>query len=363
MLLAVVAAMIVAQANAPSKDFAAQLTDPMTGETSALVLQRFARLEPAKLSPREVDGKHWEFDWLTSGYGKVREGQQDLRFRVFSQERKQQNDVAFNVATMDLRIWQLLYHKYKIDHQDMGNGLKLVDEYLCWGGTAGGEQLFGEDTEAGHTHRVNTIYIYDIASFKDPMEMAREVAHEYGHAVLPAAGGFETPEDWANGYLGEKLFLRWLRDAYLSRRIDSTAVMNVPFDTLDKWVKKNVDPLVLDAASHAPNKALLAAHGQKAMNAYMGLVLYADAVLPNSMVARAFKLTGSTSARDYPDALVEACSEGSYTIFPPQILNGKKLWLPLGKSKVQGGKVTARSGSWAEVQPTAPNLVILAPES
>ena len=51
----------------------------------------------------------------------------------------------------------------------------------------------------------------EIDTSKPQAEACRELAHEYGHAVLPAIGGFKSPEDWANGYLGERLFLRWLR--------------------------------------------------------------------------------------------------------------------------------------------------------
>lgn len=327
-----------------------------------MVLVKSDRLDPAKRSPKTFDGKKWEFDWLCSGYGKdPQTGQLMLRFRVYSQERKPDKDPAQMAAIMDLRIWQLLNHKYKIDHPEMGHGLKLVDEYLCWGGTAGGEQTLGEDVEAGQARRVNTIYIYDIASFKDPMEMAREVAHEYGHAVLPAVGGFETPEDWANGYLGERLFLRWLRDAYEAGGLDSAATMGASFQSLDSWVKAHVDPLVVDASSHAPNPSLLGSKGQKAMNSYMGLVLYADSVLPAQVVARSFKLIGSMSAKDYPQAIVDACDGESYTLSIPPVLYNKRLWLPLGKSTVRGGKVIARSGPWGEVQPSVGPLMIIAP--
>jgi hypothetical protein len=361
-LLALLAALMFAPKVQQSRDTGISLANPLTGANDAMVLVKSDRLDTPKLSPKTFSGKKWQFDWVTSGFGKdPATGQLSLRFRVFSEERKPQNDPAVNAAIMDLRMWQLLNHKLKIDHADMSQGLKLVDEYLCWGGTAGGEQTLGEDIEGGHARRVNTIYIYDIASFKDPMEMAREVAHEYGHAVLPPVGGFQTPEDWANGYLGERLFLRWLRDEYEAGRIDSAATMGIPFQSLDAWVKKNVDPLVLDASSHAPNRALLGSKGQKAMNAYMGLVLYADSVLPNQVVARSFKLTGSMSAKDYPQALVDACDGASYTVNVPPNLYAKKLWLPLGKSKVQGGKITARSGPWAQIQPGVGSLIILAP--
>ncbi len=363
MMLAVAAATMVIQLTSPTRELAAELLDPSTGELNALVIQKHDRLDPPKLSPRKFDGKQWEFDWLTSGYGKTVAGTKDIKFRIFSQERKADKDVAMSVALMDMRMWQLLTHKYKADHPDMGSGLKLIDQYLCWGGVAGGEQLYGEDTESGRTRRANTIYIYDISSFKDPIEMAREVAHEYGHAVLPQVGGFKTPEDWAGGYLGEKLFLRWLRDACETGRIETTAVMNTSFDSLDAWVKKNVDPLVLEASSRAPSKALLGGQGKKSMDAYLGLVLYADSVLPANLVVRSLKLTGSNSAADYPEAIVEAASQASYTVTIPNLLYGKPLWLPVGKAKVQGGTMVTRSGNWAQVKPTKGPLVVMAAQS
>lgn len=360
MVVPIVAAILLSRAQSTA-DFTVPLANPLTGQEDGTVLFRNTPLEAPKKSPKAFDGRHWDFDWVTSGYGSDPESKQmTLRFRVFSQERRPQNDPAQLAAVMDVRMWQILYQKYKIDNPEVGHHLRVVDEYVCWGGTPGGEQLFGEDVEAGQARRVNTIYIYDIASFKDPVEMAREVAHEYGHAVLPAVGGFVTPEDWANGYLGERLFLRWMRDAYREGHIDSKSLMGASLQGIDAWVKKNADPLVVNAAIHAPSRTLLGSHGQKAMNAYMGLVLYADSILPSPIVARSMKLIGSTSAQDYPQALVDACEGASYTVNLPGGLKGQKVWLPLGKSKVRGGKVLARSSGWAAVQPVGGPLVVVA---
>src|SRR5205807_841719 len=116
------------------------------------------------------------------------------------------------VARMVLRLYNQLQRHY---HPGPPKGfLGIVDVYLCWGGTPGGEQRFDIE-KVGKPPRqidVNTIYIYDLASFKDPVEMAREVAHEYGHAVLPPVGGFGEPEDWGNGDAGERVFMRWLSE-------------------------------------------------------------------------------------------------------------------------------------------------------
>lgn len=360
MLLALlVAALFPAQA-ATRVDAGLTLGDPLSGEENGLVLQKFERLDPPKLSPKAFKGTHWEFDWVTSGYGRPA-GTEDLglRFRVFSQQRKPEQDLAQMVAVMDVRMWQILYHKYKLDHPVADRDLRQVDEYLCWGGVPGGEQMFAQDNEGGVTRRVNAIYIYDLASFTNPLEMAREVAHEYGHAVLPAIGGFKAPEDWANGFLGEKLFLTWLRDAYRTGSIDSSAVMGTSLPQLEAWVGKNVDPLIVEAAIHAPTAKALGGVGPRAMDRYIGLVLYADSVLPANVVARSLKLTGSASAADYPAALVNAAAPASYTLKVPRMLQGKTTWIPLGRSQVKGAKVLARAAGWAQIQPLGGSVTVL----
>src|SRR5689334_971225 len=112
MLFAVAAVAMFAAQSAPHPDVAVQLTDPLTGQQNALIEQKWTRLDTPEVSPKTFDGKHWEFDWQTTGFTKsAKPDQFDLRFRVFSQERQPNNDVALNVAMMDLRMWQLLYHK------------------------------------------------------------------------------------------------------------------------------------------------------------------------------------------------------------------------------------------------------------
>src|SRR5206468_11771889 len=56
------------------------------------------------------------------------------------------------------------------------------------------------------------VYLYAVGEDRAPAEWVREVAHEYSHVVLPAFGPFASPERWANGYLGVRLFLKWLID-------------------------------------------------------------------------------------------------------------------------------------------------------
>jgi hypothetical protein len=73
-----------------------------------------------------------------------------------------------------------------------------VDVWLSRSGEAGGEE-WGRN-----------IYLFAIDDPRAPAEWVRELAHEYGHLVLPELGPFTRPEQWASGYLGERLFMKWL---------------------------------------------------------------------------------------------------------------------------------------------------------
>jgi hypothetical protein len=304
-------------------------------------------------------GQKWEFDWQVAGYVKNPAIDAfDLRFRVFSQEHKSIGDPSVPVTRELLRLWDFVYQRLKRDHT--ARMQRFVDVFLCWGGKPGGEQVFEQSDEGGEQRLVNSIYIYDIASFTDPVEMAREVAHEYGHAVLPPVGGFKEPEDWANGYLGEKLFLTWLRDAEASGALAPADAMGATEPQLNAWVKKNVDPLVLKIAEHGPDLALLSKSGPEAMNEYLGLALYAATVLPESVFARSLALIGSTSAKDYPEAVMLASEEPERLVLHiPNNLKKQPIWIPLGKGHLGGASLMARAGNWAKVQPSQGVVTVL----
>lgn len=73
-----------------------------------------------------------------------------------------------------------------------------IDVWLSRSGDAGGEE-WGRN-----------IYLFAIDTPRAPAEWLRELAHEFAHHVLPEIGPFDHPEPWASGYLGERLFLKWL---------------------------------------------------------------------------------------------------------------------------------------------------------
>jgi hypothetical protein len=349
-MIALLAALALAQ-QVPKEVSITRLTDNYGGPSRMAMTMQKAPLDPPKASPRHS----WMFDWMMAGYGNVpdsSDGQLDLRFRVYSQDRPEKNDLTPLVTSMLLRLWDYNVRTLKIDHPQAIN-LGVVDVYLCFGGKAGGEQRFDEELQ-GHLKpiKVNTIYIYDLPSLTDPIEMAREVAHEYGHAVLPPVGGFREPEDWANGYLGERLYIKWMRDEMAAGHYGSLDSMLAPLESLDGWVKKNVDPLVLRSAVRGPETALMSKGGPDAMDAYMGLALYAASILPPATFMRSMRLTGTMKAEDYPAAIVLAAAERPKLQFTaPKGVAKNPIWIPLGKGRLTGARILKREGDWAHVLP------------
>lgn len=321
-----------------------------------------------KISPKKFGDPPlpWEFEWFVGGYGyppnqpKDKQGYQ-MRVAVYSQEHKLEDDRAPMVARMLMRLWAFNYHHLRLDHSAQYNG-GIVDVYLCFGGKPGGEQLFSVDYQFQKNPdlaHVNTIYFYDLKSFTKPIEMAREVAHEYGHATLPAVGGFQKPEDWANGYLGEKLFLAYLRDQMAGKNFKTDDTMGADLSSLNTWVKTNVDPLVNKVVLNGPNLVNIAKTGPVAMDAYLGLALYTARVLPDRVFARAIQLTGSLSAKDFPAAVLNAAHEPKeYAVTIPASLAGKAVWIPLSKGTVSGAKVLSKANGWTKIQPTAKSVVV-----
>ncbi len=368
-MLTLLAATVMAVGQEPAARWM-QLQEPNNKPPRLSIYIGEKPLDPPKFSPKLFGDppQKWQFDWVASSFGPDPEAPKDpetgeqqarIRFRVFSQVKKQDYDYSVLIARQSIRMWDVLFNRYRIGHRESVNK-GIVDYYVCFGGDAGGEYTQGEDVlPDNRTVTVSTIYIYDVRSFTKPIEMAREVAHEYGHAVLPAIGGYTSPEYWANGTLGEKMFMRILRDQFAKNLIGPDDVMGATKTQLENWVQVHVDPLVVRAASEPPSVAQLSDKGKPGMDAYVGLVLYADTIFPPNVVTRSMLLTGSQEAKDYPEALLKATQEmPKITLAIPAYLKGKPIWIPLGKGKVGQAQILKRSGDWAQVLPQAGGVVI-----
>ena len=322
------------------------------------VHQRATPLEIVKKSPLKFppNKKPYEFEWLTEGFVRAWKSTNEpqLRFRVFSQDRKVHGDLSVQTAQFLLRLWTYNFNELKLDHKP-DYSRSCVDVYLCFSGEPGGEQLFDEDSQAkGISSKVNTIYIYDLPSLKEPLEKVRELSHEYGHASLPAVGGYDKPEYWANGYLGEKLFMSWLAS---QPNITADQLYGCEPETLKRYVEKTCTPLVINGATNYPATKFLTAKSTQAMNHYIGLMLWMQTVLPPNILSQSMKIMRTYNPQEVPEAIVNA-SDGiePYEFTVPGYLVGKKIWLPFGHLHIKGAAVASRNGGWIAI--TAPKTPI-----
>ncbi len=122
-----------------------------------------------------------------------REEKSERRFVVHFQ-RTQDEGLARLVGRVAARL-----HWFNREYLGRGStGNNYINIWLSPDGKAGAEE-----------YKAN-IYLHGIDEDRAPAEWVREIAHEYSHIFLPPAGRFTAPEPFANGYLGERLFMKWL---------------------------------------------------------------------------------------------------------------------------------------------------------
>jgi hypothetical protein len=330
----------------------------VVGQPSRLNLMvRNDRLDPVKRSPTKFGdpAESWIFEYVVATYAKNPKipEQTDLRHRVYSQERKANNDPSVDVARLLLRLYDFNFRQLGLDHSAaLGQG--VVDVYLCFGGEPGGEQRFDVDYQRNNAttgrpgERVNTIYIFDLNSFTDPTEKLREVAHEYGHATLPPVGGFQRPEDWANGYLGERVYLRWIRNQMAKGMYLMADAMGATFEGVDQYVKTKVDPLVATAVADGPNGKW---SGAGHMDGFMGLALAAEKYVGGRAMSRGLSLTDPTDAKGFAQGISDAIQEQpSWRVTVDEMDKSKSVWLPTGDIVTDGATILEKSGIWRRLR-------------
>lgn len=329
--------------------FKEETYDGLLGPKSLMIRTIVDRMPTPKQSPKKFGepAKPWVFDWTMAGYYKD-DFRYRMRFELYSQESTQTSGRANGVLRLLTRLFSYNAARLELDHSGVYGG-GLVSVYLCYGGDPGGEQLFDVDRQQEQERKVNSIYLYDLRSFTDPVEMVREVAHEYGHATLPPIGGFTEPEEWANGVLGERLYLTYLAQARRNNELSAEDTLGATPEALDAWVKKNVEPLVEQAATNGPRPALLAGSGKASMDAFTGLALWTQQLFGDHVLSRSLEINGQ-SAKDLPASIATAAEEpGLITLKIPTALRGRPIWVPVGGGKLIGAKPTATKAGWAQI--------------
>jgi hypothetical protein len=169
------------------------------------------------------------------------------------------------------------------------------DVWLCRNGRAGGEQ-WGRN-----------LYFYDLDAPRSSIEWIREIVHEYSHLALPAIGGYKDPEYWANGYLGERLIVRWFQ-----RMPDGDGLVTRAWG--DFSGAENFDKLLIapDMAIYkrvGPNPAWVARTDAQGMGYLIGQALTADDKYGPKVVGTALAAlprVREATAADWEAALAEA---------------------------------------------------------
>lgn len=165
---------------------------------------------------------------------------------------------------------------------DAGRKLPIpINAWLCSNGDGGAEENGG------------SLYLLGTAGRHDPMELLRQVAHEFGHLALPPIGPLADPEPWGNGFLGEALYLRWLS------RAPAPADTPVPAETLQAYVRREIDPLVKAFAD--AGAAGLAGHEKdtQGLRLLIGMVLQREDAHGTPAVAQLLRAVRGTTAADW----------------------------------------------------------------
>ncbi len=336
------------------------MLDSLLGPASLMMLTPVERVAKPRLSPKKFGEppKAWEFDWNTTGYSQI-DGGQRIRIDLWSQESTVGSKRPEQVLRTLLRLYAYNVSRLRLQHSRDFEG--VVNVFLCYGGEPGGEQVFEVEHQPERDVKLDSIYLYDLRSFTDPVEMVREVAHEYGHATLPAVGGFKDPEDWANGYLGEKIYMTYLAEAMAKGELGTDDVLGATKEGIAAWKAKNIDPLVTDAAINGPRPALLAGTSKASMDAFIGLALWTKQVYGERVMTRALVMNG-VDAKEFPASVATASEEPDIASLKiPEALRGRPIWVPAGTGKFAGVTVLdakSRPG-WARIQAKKSPAVVI----
>ncbi len=205
----------------------------------------------------------------------------------------------------------------------------------------------GNAADAGGEQIKNDIYLYSIYTERRPVEWAREVAHEYGHFALPGVSGYTSPEEWANGVLGERLFLYWLREDLRAGKLHPDDVPFVTADQLDEYIVRQDIPLLRRITHDGVDERQLARRDAAGMDYYTGFALYLDTVYGSRALLDALAYTSPSQggifvrATDFlHGALASLSGATDITITLPILTPGKPLdtffvYLPRGEFTVR----------------------------
>jgi hypothetical protein len=228
-------------------------------------------------------------------------------------------------------------HWIGLDYLGVSTGrMGLTTVWLAREGKPGAEESDGN------------IWLHAIDTPRAPAEWVREIAHEYAHITLPTLGPFAKPERWANGYLGERLFLKWMLAD--NRQHD---VWSEPIDGA-AYVANQVAPLrdrFLNEGPDAPDAAKIDEAG---MDFLIGKLLALEAAHGPALMRELVSRIGSPSVKGLEVILataIRALKPARLPIAPgafvPRATEGAERTGESLRVQKAGYRVYLPAGSWA----------------
>lgn len=214
------------------------------------------------------------------------------RFLVHAPD-AQARPLAERVARLLLLCYDEAHRRIRYDHP---TDTPSVDVWLTRGRGP------GLSPDVGGEQFKDQIYIYDIFAERAAGEWARETCHEYGHFALPGVSGFKSPEEWANGELGQRLFLKWIWQDVHAGTLQQSDVPFVDGAQLDEYADRQILPLLRRIAREGMDPHAIVRTDAAGMDYYTGLALYVDSVYGSNALLQAFAYTSPRSG----DAFVKA---------------------------------------------------------
>ncbi|HEV2473147.1 MAG TPA: hypothetical protein VGS41_10810, partial [Chthonomonadales bacterium] len=153
----------------------------------------------------------------------------------------------------------------------------------------------GATSDVGGEQFRDQIYLYRIMEQRQPLEWMREIAHEYGHFAIPGVSGYSSPEEWANGVLGQRLYLKWLR---ADLRAGLIRPDQIPFATptlLDEYAARQITPLIDRICRNGVDTHALLQKSAAGMDYLTGLAMYVDSVYGSKALFDAFSYSSPLS--------------------------------------------------------------------
>ena len=243
---------------------------------------------------RRVPQYQWPVDRASYGYVLNPQTQRwHLKFRVhwqspaLTEAGKHTDSFAHDVMALLLRL-------YWVGKAYLGRELKvdlsgITDAWLCQQGSPEAE-----------ARRAN-IYVFSLGTKRDDSEWLREVAHEYGHLIIPGIDHFQEPEAWANGLLGERLFTKWLLINRQSTDRQPSWLQNLK---LTQYVQAEIQPLIESFLEQGPQSPLVKDTSKAGMDYYLGLTLYMESAFGPTVLREAIDATYGTATANF----LEGCA-------------------------------------------------------